>query len=75
MLEAGFDINAADPITLIRGSALCIPHGTRMRDRFMTPKVLPGWFDEGDLESFAREYEGSGLACTELLPQSRCRLA
>ena len=62
MQEAGFDVNAADAFTLIRGSALCIAHGTRMRDRFLTPQRLPAWFDEADLDFFTSEYERTGLA-------------
>jgi pimeloyl-ACP methyl ester carboxylesterase len=62
MIEAGFDINAAPPIELIRHSALCIPHGTRMRDRMLNPKQLPAWFDETDLDVFVAEYERTGLA-------------
>jgi pimeloyl-ACP methyl ester carboxylesterase len=62
MIEAGFDINAADPVTLIRASALCIPRGARMRERMLSPATLPPWISEADLDVFAREYERTGLA-------------
>lgn len=62
MIEAGFDINAADPVTLIRASALCVPHGTRMRDRFISQRSLPAWFDATDLAVFVDEYQRTGLA-------------
>ncbi len=62
MLEAGFDITAADPISLIRQSALCVPHGTRMRERFLTPARMPAWFNETDLAVFVEAFEGGGLA-------------
>lgn len=62
VVEAGVDWHAADPVTLIRNSALCIPHGARMRDRFVAPAKLPGWFTEGDLDVFAAEFERTGLA-------------
>lgn len=62
MRAAGFDLSAADPITLIRNSALCVPHGTRMRERFMTPSAMPDWFTTGDLDFFTAEFERSGFA-------------
>ncbi len=62
LLEAGVDLRAADPVTMIRNSALCIPHGARMRDRFLVPATLRAWFNEADLEVFATEFERTGLA-------------
>ncbi|MEX2482808.1 MAG: alpha/beta hydrolase [Gammaproteobacteria bacterium] len=62
LIEAGFSLAAADPVTLIRQSALCIPHGETMRARFSTPKRMPDWFTAADLDVFAAEYERTGLA-------------
>lgn len=62
LAAAGFDANAADPITLIRASALCIPHGTEMRARFASPPTMPAWFTVADLDFFTAEFERTGLA-------------
>jgi len=59
---SGLDFDAMDPVALIRGSAICVPHGTRMRDRFMAPTQLPAWFSEQDLDFYTNEFERSGLA-------------
>lgn len=61
MIEAGFDINAADPVELIRQGALCIPHGKTMRERFLTPKELPPWLSEADLAVYVEAFERGGL--------------
>ncbi len=58
---AGFDLGAADPITLIRGSALCIPHGAKMRERFSTPETLPPWLSAADLAVYVEAFERSGF--------------
>ena len=62
MAELGFDLAAADPITLVRNSALCIPHGARQRERFLTPKSLPPWLSETDLDVYVEAFERSGLS-------------
>ncbi len=59
--QSGIDFANTDPIALIRGSALCVPHGTRMRDRFATPVTMPAWFSEADLDVFTAEFERSGM--------------
>ena len=59
--SVAFDLSAADPITLVRGSALCIPHGAKQRDRFITPKVLPAWLTEEDLQVYVNAFERSGF--------------
>lgn len=61
MAAAGFDLAAADPVSLIRQSALCIPHGTQMRDRFASPDALPPWLSEDDLAVYVEAFERSGL--------------
>lgn len=61
LAAAGFDPSAADPITLIRQSAVCIPHGAQMRERFMTPDTLPAWLSEGDLAVYVEAFERSGF--------------
>ncbi|MFA7279440.1 MAG: alpha/beta hydrolase [Sterolibacterium sp.] len=58
---AGIDFAAMDPVALIRGGPLCIPHGTRMKDRFVTPAALPAWLSETDLDFFVAEYERTGF--------------
>ncbi|MBI4696798.1 MAG: alpha/beta hydrolase [Gammaproteobacteria bacterium] len=59
---AGISFAGQDQVALIRGSALCVPHGARMRDRFMTPERMPAWFTEKDLDVFVEALEGGGLA-------------
>lgn len=58
----GMDFNTIDALDLIRGSALCIAENGQMKDRFFEVPALPDWFDEEDLEVFARAFEGSGFA-------------
>lgn len=60
LAAAGFSLDAADPIALIRESAVCIPHGTRMRDRFMPAQPVP-WLDAGDLDVYVEAFQRSGL--------------
>lgn len=56
------DFAKMDQLTLIRGSAMSIADGGRMRDRFLPlPDTLPAWFDEADLDFFANEFERSGF--------------
>lgn len=59
---AGISLEGADPIELIRGSALCLPHGQRMRDRFATPDKMPAWLTEQDLDVFVDALERGGLS-------------
>jgi len=61
LAAAGFSLAGQDPIALIRGSALCIPHGHRMRERFMTPAVMPAWFTDADLDVFVDALEKGGF--------------
>jgi len=58
---AGVDLTTLDPIEVIRASGLCIPHGARMRDGFVTPERMPAWFTEADLGYFTEELERTGL--------------
>lgn len=58
---SGLDIANMDPLELTRLSALCIPHGARMRDRFQTPATLPDWFAEKDLDYFATAFQQGGF--------------
>lgn len=60
--QTGMDFANIDPVAFIRGSALCVPHGTRMRDRFMKPTSQPEWFNEQDLNFFTAEFERTGFA-------------
>ncbi|MGQ0697719.1 MAG: alpha/beta fold hydrolase [Panacagrimonas sp.] len=55
------DFASMDQVALIRGGAVCIPDGARMRDRFAAPPSMPAWFTETDLDYFAGEFERSGL--------------
>jgi len=60
LAAAGFSLDAADPITLIRQSAVCIPHGRRMRERFLPARPLP-WLSENDLAVYIDAFQRSGL--------------
>lgn len=60
LAAAGFTLDAADPLTLIRGSALCIPHGTRMRERFMPAQPVP-WLSAAELAVYVEAFERSGF--------------
>ncbi|MEQ9060984.1 MAG: alpha/beta hydrolase [Gammaproteobacteria bacterium] len=57
---AGFSLGGVDPITLIRESALCIPHGTRMRERFAKAQPVP-WLSEADLAVYVEAFQRSGF--------------
>jgi len=57
---AGFSLDAADPVELIRGSAVCIPHGARMRDRFSPVQPVP-WLSAADLAVYVEAFERSGF--------------
>lgn len=62
LAAAGFTLAGQDPIDLIRNSALCIGHGQRMRDRFLTPATMPAWFTTDDLAVFVDALECGGFA-------------
>src|SRR5262245_29511646 len=62
LAASGLRFDAADPIELIRGSALCIPHGHRMRERFATPQRMPEWLTDADLDVFVDALERGGFA-------------
>lgn len=61
-IASGLSFDGVDPIELIRASALCLPPGAKMRDRFMTPEIMPEWFTEADLDVFVDALERGGLA-------------
>jgi pimeloyl-ACP methyl ester carboxylesterase len=57
-----FDPSDAEALTsMMRASPACIPHGSRMCDRFMTPETPPDWFTEKDLDCFVDEFERTGF--------------
>jgi len=56
------DLRRVDPVEMIRGSAACVPHGARMRDRFGTPSRPYAWFSDADLDFFTAEFERTGFA-------------
>lgn len=60
LAAAGFSLAAADPLTLMRASALCIPHGARMRDRFLPACPVP-WLSAADLAVYVEAFERSGF--------------
>jgi len=62
LAAAGLTLQGQDQIELIRHSALCVAHGTRMRDRFMTPTTMPAWFTEQDCAVFVDALERGGLS-------------
>jgi len=62
MAASGLSLDGADPVELIRASALCIPHGQRMRARFATPERMPDWLTDADLDVFVDALEKGGLA-------------
>jgi pimeloyl-ACP methyl ester carboxylesterase len=62
MSAAGFTLEGHDRIELIKHSALCIPHGGQMRDRFVTPTAQPAWFTDADLDVFVHDLEAGGFA-------------
>jgi pimeloyl-ACP methyl ester carboxylesterase len=61
--QLGINMDQIDPVELLRGTPLCIPDGSRMRDRFMPPPAaLPDWFNAADLDFMTGEFERSGFA-------------
>jgi pimeloyl-ACP methyl ester carboxylesterase len=59
---AGFTLEGMDPVELIRGGPLCVPHGARMRDAFATPARMPDWFTEADLDVYVESLERGGFS-------------
>jgi pimeloyl-ACP methyl ester carboxylesterase len=59
---AGLDLASQDAVTLTQSSALCVPPGRHMRERFMTPERMPAWFTEQDLDVYADALERGGFA-------------
>lgn len=62
LAAAGFSLAGQDPVELIRHSALCVPHGHQMRERFFTPPTMPHWFTEADLDVFVDALEQGGFS-------------
>ncbi len=44
------------------GVMFTVPHGGRMRDRFVIPDALPAWLGEEDLDVYAGEFERTGMS-------------
>jgi epoxide hydrolase A/B len=61
LAAAGFTLAGADPIALIRQSALCVTHGQRMCERFVTPPKMPAWLSDGDLDVFVDALQRGGF--------------
>jgi pimeloyl-ACP methyl ester carboxylesterase len=62
LVEAGFSLQGGDPVEMIRAGALCLKPGERMRDRFVTPKTMPSWFSEDDLNVYVDALERGGFS-------------
>ncbi|MBX9605955.1 MAG: alpha/beta hydrolase [Gammaproteobacteria bacterium] len=60
LASVGFALDMADPITMVRQSAVCIAHGTRMRDRFLPARPVP-WLSATDLAVYVEAFQRSGL--------------
>lgn len=60
LAAAGFSLAGADPVELVRQSAVCIPHGARMRDRFFPAQPLP-WLSAADLAVYVEAFQRSGF--------------
>jgi pimeloyl-ACP methyl ester carboxylesterase len=43
------------------GSLMVVPPGGGWLDGMVEPEILPGWLTEQDIDTFAREFEGSGF--------------
>jgi pimeloyl-ACP methyl ester carboxylesterase len=59
---AGLSLRPDNAIELTRASALCVKPGERMRDRFMTPRKMPAWFTDQDLDVYVDALERGGFA-------------
>jgi len=60
LASVGFSTDAADPVTLVRQSAVCIAHGARMRDRFLPAQPVP-WLSPSDLAVYVDAFQRSGF--------------
>jgi pimeloyl-ACP methyl ester carboxylesterase len=49
-------------VPVLRGTALCIPHGAKMKDRMIVPEALPAWLTEADVDFYVAELERTGIA-------------
>jgi pimeloyl-ACP methyl ester carboxylesterase len=61
LAASGFTLQGMDPVELIRASALSVGHGQQMRERFATPKQMPAWLTDADLDIFVEALERSGF--------------
>jgi epoxide hydrolase A/B len=61
LAASGFTLAGMDPVELIRASALCVPHGQRMRERFASPAKMPAWLSDADLDVFVDALERGGF--------------
>lgn len=62
MREAGFDPAMPCTAEAIRQSSVVVPHGHRIREGFPSPKTMPEWLTEADLQVFVSEFERTGFA-------------
>ena len=62
LAASGLSLAGVDPIELIRGGALCLTRGQRMRERFVTPTQLPHWLTDADLDVFVDALERGGFS-------------
>lgn len=58
----GFSLEGADPVEMIRGGALCMERGAKLKDRFLTPEKMPDWFTDDDLDIFVTALQGGGFS-------------
>ncbi|MEQ9143993.1 MAG: alpha/beta hydrolase [Parvibaculaceae bacterium] len=59
---AGVSFEGQDPMAWTRESALCLPRGQLMRERFMAPDNMPDWLTDEDLDVFVDALERGGMA-------------
>jgi pimeloyl-ACP methyl ester carboxylesterase len=52
---------AMTPLETLRHGPLCMPEGAKLKDAFLSPKTLPAWFSEADLDFYVAEFERSGF--------------
>ena len=62
LAASGLAFESMDPIELIRGGALCLARGQRMRERFATPPRMPDWLTDADLDVFVEALECGGFS-------------
>lgn len=58
----GVSFEGQDPMQWTQASALCLPRGQRMRERFVAPDRMPNWLTENDLNVFVNALECGGMA-------------